>query len=71
MMLIRFMVVTAAVLVLWSWAPVQAQAQDSAAKQVVREASLAAIPDADETMLRMSSLLTSLQRSGAHCCIRR
>ena len=68
-MLARFAVLAAAVLALAPWSPGQVRAQSNTATQAAQAASEsfpAAIPDADETMRRMSNLLTSAQTFTLH-----
>ena len=65
-MLARFAVLTAALFVLAPCSPGQVRAQSNTATQAASEAFAAAIPDADDTMLRMSSLLASVQSFTLH-----
>ncbi len=65
-MLVRFAMLAAVVLALAPLWPDQVQAQNNTATQAANDAARATIPDADETMLRMSSLLASLRSFMLH-----
>lgn len=65
-MAVRFAVLIAGVMALLPWMPGLAIAQSEASVQSATDAVAAAVPDADETMLRMSSLMASLRSFTLH-----